>query len=215
MAPDIRPTVEEVLEINVSLSEPVSMNIQQELTKQFSENMQIELGVTTIGGEVVSDSNIQVLVRNAASFNSLKGIERAIDGTFTDYEVEGVNIVVSKRRIVAERQGNPFLSRSTNNIVIRVPTAGELIVDDKSISDIISDKSSLVKDIDKQLSLTITESSVLTYENEEDKIVVAGLRFETDMSQITLTQLKSLQNVLDNNDEFDVRASDIVLTTQD
>lgn len=197
---DYRPNVDDVLEVNVSISEPVDKDTQKRLTEKLKDKLKTYMGITIIEGESLSDTNIQVLIRNSNSRIQPRLIDKVVGEAFSsEYNITEVNLVVSERRIIMEQETKPFLSRSNEVIYILVRDDNIPAVEEVGVSNIESYKRELLKDIDKKLPIRINDSSSLIYDKD-----FLGFEFKTDRSDITLTQIEQLQNLFENYDNLDL-----------
>jgi len=211
---DYRPNVDDVLEVNVSIDQSLDAETQERLTETLKQKVGKYVGITTIEGESLSDTNIQVLVRNSNAQIRVNDIDKAVNETFSSkYSIVDVNLVASKRRIIREQQGEPFLSRTNKVLYVVVYLEDEITIQEVGgMSNIESYKTDLLKDIDRKLPIRINESNTLGY-SRADSGVFTGIEFKTDRSDITLTQVKQLQDLFENYDDLDLNSENMTISS--
>ncbi|EGQ44200.1 MAG: hypothetical protein J07AB43_02590 [Candidatus Nanosalina sp. J07AB43] len=214
---DIRPNVEEVLEVNVKLETSASTDARERLTEALVDQMQITVGIVTIGGEVTSDTNVQVLVRNSQAFINVSSIEEAVNEAFgSAYSTRGVNLSLSKRRIMRGRSGGPIISRSDETFNIKAPLNKNIIVDEGStLTDVRDDRNELQKRLDRMLPLSITDSLSLAHENNDGEIEMFAVEFRTDMTDTSLRILNLLKDELRQTDTFNFNTNAMTVSAME
>lgn len=204
-----RPNVDEVLEVNVKLDENLSMNERQRMTKKFRDTLQLNVGITTVGGEVRAPNNIQALIRNSAAINELIDIQKAVGNAFTTQDVNEVNLVSSNRLIVREQERKPFIEPSDKSFNFIIPVADYMLFEDTSMYKLNQQTRKIQKEIN---SIRINEVSILGTE-ESKGIEINGIQINTEETNIGLEKAFQISKEIDNIVNIDLDGERTGITT--